>query len=101
MGVEEGGGHIFKGGLLSKVYTKFYSVHVYLKDIPEDATHGAFKEDKPTYVRAWGLKRGEGIYSREACYQKSTVNAFNEKYADIVLQCYGHCTVATQMLKQM
>jgi len=71
---------------------------MYLRDIPEDATHGAFKEDKPTCVRTWGLKRGEGIYSREACYQKSTVNAFNEKYADIVLQCYGHCAVATQTL---
>jgi len=35
-------------------------IHVYLS-ILEDAHHGAFKQVKPTYVRTWGLKRGEGI----------------------------------------
>ena len=39
-----------------------YPVHVYL----EDAAHRVFKQDEPTYVRIWGLKRGEGVYSKGA-----------------------------------
>ena len=33
-------------------------VHVATCNILEDAPHRAFKRDKPTYVRTWGLKRG-------------------------------------------
>jgi len=31
----------------------------------QDVSH-PFKRDKSTYVRTWGLKRGEGVYSKTA-----------------------------------
>ena len=34
------------------------------KAFPEDAQYGAFTRGKITYVRTWGLKRGDGVCSK-------------------------------------
>ena len=39
----------------------------------EDAQYGAFTCGKNTYVRTWGLKRGEGVCSKGAYFRELTV----------------------------
>ena len=45
------------------------------KAFPEDARYGAFTQGKITYVRTWGLKRGEAVCSKGAYFQELTVNS--------------------------
>ena len=39
----------------------------------DDARYGAFKRGKNTYLRNWGLKRGEGVRLKGAYFQELTV----------------------------
>ena len=45
------------------------------KAFPEDAQYRAFTLGKNTYIRTWGLKRGEGVCLKGAYFRELTVNS--------------------------
>ena len=42
----------------------------------EDARYGVFTRRKNTYVRTWGLKRGEGVCSKGAHFRELMVHGY-------------------------
>ena len=59
------------------------------KAYPEDTRYGAFTRGKSTYVRTWGLKRGEGVCSKGEYFRKLMVHAYMHTCIHAYIQDVG------------
>ena len=67
------------------------------KACQEDARYGAFTCRKNTYVRTWGLERGEGICLKGAYFRELTVN--HSLYQVLRLLIFYHMIIDYQLRK--
>ena len=65
-----------KAIVLLCVFTNTLTTKLNQKLTKADTSYGTFTRRKKTYVITWGLKRGEGVYSKGAYFRELMVFAF-------------------------